>query len=238
LFEAVAFDPGDEIRHRYGELARQLGKQLDAARLLSRAATGVKEVGLRARLGTEVGEIYLAAKDPKRARSAFASVVESAGGDDPAVLNAARALVQLHAEAKEHKSLAQMLELLSRIEPHETARCAAAERLGQHAEHELADRPRAIQAWRSLLGSPLHEQALEALERLFAETQSYTELIDVLEKRVDLATNASAARALALRAAELRTEHTKDRARAIVAWIDFLGAYGSSREVHARVIPP
>src|SRR5258708_2571112 len=42
LFEAVvAFDPGDdEIRRRYGELARKLGKELDAARLLSRAATG------------------------------------------------------------------------------------------------------------------------------------------------------------------------------------------------------
>src|SRR5205823_5520800 len=218
LEAVVAFDPGDdEVRHRYGELSRQLGKELDAARLLSRAATGVKELGLKARLGTEVGEIYLAAKDIKRARSAFGAVIDGAGGDDPAVLNAARALAQIHGEAKENKPLAQMLELLSRIEPHETARCAAAERLGRLAEQDLGDKPRAIQAWRSLLASPLHEQALEALERLYGETEAYAELIEVLEKRVDLATNASAARALALRAAELRTEHTKDRARAITA---------------------
>src|SRR5689334_21435357 len=107
LLEAVVvFDPGDdEVRRRYGELARQLGKELDAARLLSRAATGVKELGLKARLGTEVGDIYLAAKDVKRARSAFASVVESVGGDDPAVLNAARALAEIHADAREHKAL-------------------------------------------------------------------------------------------------------------------------------------
>ena len=81
LLEAVvAIDPGDdEVRQRYGELSKQLGKQVDAARLLSRAATGVKEQGLRARLGTEVGEMYLDAKDPKRARSAFASVIEAGG---------------------------------------------------------------------------------------------------------------------------------------------------------------
>src|SRR6185369_7450162 len=153
------------------------------------------------------------------------------------VLNAARALAEIHADAREHKALAHMLKLLSRIEPHETARCAAAERLGRLAEGELGDKQRAIQAWRSLLGSPLHEIALEALERLYGETEAYAELIEVLEKRVDLATNASAARAFALRAAELRTEHTKDRARAITAWIDFLGVYGSSREVHAKVVP-
>ena len=56
-----------------------------------------------------------------------------------------------------------------------------------------------------------------AVERLYGETKSYPELIDVLEKRVDLATNSSVARALALRAAELRTEHTKDRPRAIAS---------------------
>ncbi|HKQ71046.1 MAG TPA: hypothetical protein VJT73_16985, partial [Polyangiaceae bacterium] len=238
LFEAVvALDPGDdEVRRRYIDLSKQLGKQLEAARLLSRAATGVKETALKARLGTEVGEIYLAGNDTKRARSAFASVVDTARSDDPAVLPAARALAGLYADGKEQKPLAQMLELLSRIEPHETARSAAAERLGQVAE-DLDDKARAISAYRSLLGSPLHEQALEGLERLYAATEAYAELVDVLEKRADLQTNASTARALALRAAELRTAHTKDRARAISAWMDFLGIYGSSRDVHAKVVP-
>ena len=130
-----------------------------------------------------------------------------------------------------------MLELLARHEPHETARCAAAERLGRLAEQSLQDVPRAIAAWRSLLGSPLHEDALVALERLYTATEAFAELIEVLEKRAELSSHPASARVFALRAAELRTAHTKDCPRAISAWTDFLALYGPSREVHAKVIP-
>src|SRR6185295_18627219 len=102
--------------------------------------------------------------------------------------DAARALSQIYADAREVKPLAQTLDLLSKIEPEEGARCAAAERLGQLAESDLGDKARAVAAWRSLLGSPSNERALEALERLYAATESWPELIDVLEKRADLAT--------------------------------------------------
>jgi len=239
LFEAVVTsDPADdEVLRRYGELSRELGKGPEAARVLLRAATTMKDAGLKARVGTEVGAIFLAAGDTKRARSALAGVIESVGEDHPAALDAARSLAQLYDETKEVQPLAHTLELLLRIETDVTARCAVAERMARLAEDELRDQARAIAAWRWLLGSPLHERALEALERLYTATESFPELVEILETRSELATDAALARSLALRAAELRTDHTKGRARTIGAWIEFLADYGPSREVHARIIP-
>ena len=239
MFEAVvALDPSDEdVRQRYRRLSVQLGKQLEAARLLSRAAVGVREPTLKGRLGVEVGDIYLAAGEFKLARSAFSGVVDAANGDADSVLHAARALADLHGEAKEHKALAQVLELLARIEPEDEARHLATQRLALLAENDLSSNARAIDAWRSLLGTPFAPRALEALDRLYTASDAHEELVAVLDKRVALTSDRFAAQALAFRATELRAAQTKDRAQAIRGWMDFLGTYGASREAHAKVIP-
>ena len=239
MFESVvALDPSDEeVRERYRKLSAQVGKQLEAARLLSRAAVGVREPALKARLGVEVGDIYLAARELKLARSAFSSVVESGTGDPGSVLHAARALAELHGEAKEHKALVHVLELLARIEPEEEQRYLAVQRLALLAENDIASSARAIEAWRSLLGTPLEPRALEALDRLYTASDANEELVAVLDKRAALADDSFAARALAFRATEIRAAQTKDRAQAIQAWMDFVRAHGTSREAHAKLLP-
>jgi golgin subfamily B member 1 len=233
----VGIDPGDDdARRRYRELAVQLGRQQDAAKLLSRAATGVKDAAVKARVLAEVGQAYLDAGDPKRARASLASVVEM-GGDQGAVLAAARALAAMHADASEKKPLADLLELLSRIEPREEDRLSAAERLATLADSDLGDKPRAIAAYRMLLGSPLEAQAVEALEGLYQATGAYEDLIGILDRKAAGTADRGAARGLAERAAQMRTAHTTDRARAIVAWTELIERYGPSREANAQLIP-
>ena len=238
LLEAVlATDPADDgVRARHRALAEALDKRPDAARALQRAITGVKDPALRARLGAELGEIWLELGDPKKARAVFQTVLD-AGGDEGAVLRASRALRRAATESREHRVLAAVLDRLSQIEPEPAARSEAARELARLCEGELKDPAGAVVAWRRLIDTPEGPQALEALERLHEAAGQHAELVGVLERRALLAKDRSAARALAFRAAELRSARPADRAGALAAWRALLETYGPARDAHARVIP-
>lgn len=238
LFEAVVTaDPADEeVRGHFLHLCASQGRQLDATRVLSRAATGAKDPGLRARIGAEVGSLWLAIGDVKKARTMFQGVLDG-GGDDGAVREAARAMAALAREAKEHRLLASVLDRLSQIEPDPGARAAAAEQLALLCEGELKDPAGAITAWRRLEGTALAAPALAALERLYEATGNHAGLVGVLERRAGTLKDRTAARALSLRAAELASTKLTDRAAAIAAWRKLLVDYGPARDAHAQLIP-
>ena len=62
-------------------------------------------------------------------------------------------------------------------------------------------------------------------------------LIEALERRAERSREPAEARALAFRAAELRSTRTRDSAGALLAWRLLAQKYGASSEINARLIP-
>ena len=238
LDEAILpLDPGDhEVRARFVKIASALDKQLEATRVLTRAATGAKDPVVRARINADLGDLLLELGDGRKARVAYQAALD-ARAEDPATLRAARALAAICAEAKDHRALAAALVRLGEIEPTEDARVDAALRLASLSEVELRDAVGAIAAYRKLLGTRLEAEALEALERLLEGSGAYMELCEVLDLRAARERDRAKARAISFRAAELRGSKLPDRAAALEAWKAWIAAYGATREALARLIP-
>ncbi len=96
----VVLDPADdEVRARFVQLASALDKQAEATRTLGRAATASKDVGVRARIGADLGDLYRELGDVKKARASYQGVIDAPDAD--ASLRAARALAALNAEPRD-----------------------------------------------------------------------------------------------------------------------------------------
>ena len=155
----------DDLRGRYVQLSFDLDQPQQAARLLSRALQTSKDPAIRARVGADIGRVFLKAGDVRRAQAALQQVVEE-GHDAVAVLAAARQLAELHAQAGDTKGLLGALELVVLHEPDAETRNAAARRLARLCETENADPARAVVAWRALADSPWADEALGKLEAI------------------------------------------------------------------------
>lgn len=239
LAPVVAGDPGDdELRRRFVGLSLSLNQPEQAARLLARALQTSRDLSVRARVGVDVGHVYLKTGDVKRAQAAFQQVIE-AGNDDTAVLEAAKQLSDLYAEAGERKQLVTVLERVVSLEPEKEPRQAAARRLARlcDGEGDGADPARAIVAWRALIGSPWTDEALRRLEALYTEASDDEGLSDVLFHRADRSKDPEEARKLSFQAAELRSTRTRDPEAALAAWQKIADRYGPSRAIHERMLP-
>lgn len=237
LAPVVAGDPGDDdLRRRFVELSLSLNQPEQAARLLGRALQTSRVLSVRARVGVDVGHVYLKTGDLKRAQAAFQQVIE-AGSDDQAVLEAAKQLSDLYTEAGERKQLVAVLERVVSLEPEREPRQAAARRLARLCDGEGGDAPRAIVAWRALIGSPWTDEALRRLEALYGEASDDEGLSDVLFVRAERSKDPVEARRLAFQAAELRSARSRDPEAALAAWQKLSDLYGPSREIHERIVP-
>ena len=77
----------------------------------------------------------------------------------------------------------------------------------------------AIEAWRSALAArPDDRDAFLALERLLSSAARSAELVDVLEKHLEIATDAGERKAIAKRIAVLYEDALKQREQAVRAW--------------------
>src|SRR5262249_58858298 len=77
----------------------------------------------------------------------------------------------------------------------------------------------AIEAWRSALSArPDDRDAFLALERLLAGAGRSPELVDVLEKHLEIASDAGGRKAIAKRIAVLYEDALKQREHAVRAW--------------------
>ena len=239
LAPVVAGDPGDDaLRARFVGLSLSLNQPEQAARLLARALQTSRDLSVRARVGVDVGHVYLKTGDVKRAQVAFQQAIE-AGNDDAAVLEAAKQLSDLYAESGERKQLVSVLERVVSLEPEKEPRQAAARRLARLCDGDGGDPARAIVAWRALIGSPWTDEALRRLEALYSEASDDEGLSDVLFHRADRAREKEPveARRLAFQAAELRGSRTRDPEAALVGWQMLAERYGPAREIHERIVP-
>jgi tetratricopeptide (TPR) repeat protein len=238
LDEAILpLDPADhEVRARFVKIASALDKQLEATKVLTRAATGAKDPIVRARINADLGDLLLELGDGRKARVAYQAALD-ARAEDPATLRAARALETICAEAKDHRALAAALGRLAEIESSDEARIAATLRLASLYEIDLRDAVGAIGAYRKLLGTREEPEALAALERLLEGSGAYVELCEVLDLRAGKALDRASAREISFRAAEIRSTKLPERAAALEAWKAWIEAHGATREALSRLIP-
>ncbi len=236
--QALGLDPSDDdLRARFIGLALALGKALDAARTLSRVGTMVKDPDLRARLAAELGELYLAGGDAKRARATFIAVLATPDLPPPVGLVAARALCAIHAAEQDPRALADALERVALLESDPELRRIALEELAELVSGVLHDDGRAISAWKSLIETGSRARALEALQLLYEASGEMMELANVLEERAKDAKDPEVARALAFRAADVLTAMGNDSAKASASWRRVVDKFGAARDVHAQWLP-
>jgi tetratricopeptide (TPR) repeat protein len=180
--------------------------------------------------------VLVALGDERKAKVAYQNGLDGLA-DEGAALRAARALVEMAADGSDPRGLASALAKLADLSPDADARMEASARLAHVLEDELDDPAAAVSAYRSLLGTRLEGEALGALERHYQRTGDQVELAEILERRAALAQDPKEARALGLRATEMRTEHLADRGAALSAWHAHIAVHGASREALAHLIP-
>ncbi|MEO8797064.1 MAG: hypothetical protein ABI551_04195, partial [Polyangiaceae bacterium] len=236
--QALTLDPADdELRGRYVALAIELGKQLDAAKTLSKVSTTAKDAPVRARLSASMGELYFSGGDKKRARAVFVGALAMPEAPDDAVLTSARALLEIYDGEDDKRLLPELLDRLSHVETDPARAQQLNERLAEEATaaHDFA---KAAEAWRRVLDTSSRAKALAALETIYVDGSNVEDLAFVLEERAKDAPPAEA-RALLTKAATALTEAggAKNADRALEAWRKILDAFGASREVYAKLVP-
>jgi len=237
LGPVVAGNPGDdELRQRFVTLSLGLSQPEQAARLLSRALAASKDNAVRARVGADVGQVYLKSGDVKRAKAAFQQVLDL-GERGSASLVAARALCELSTESAELKQLLAALTLVVELEPDREPRQAAARRLARLCDGDVKDVDRSIVAFRALIGSPWTDEALRRLETLYRDANDDDGLAEVLFHRAERTKEPEEARGLAWSAAELATEKGRNLEGAIELWEKLMELFGPTPEAHRRLMP-
>jgi tetratricopeptide (TPR) repeat protein len=234
--QALSLDPADdELRARYVTLAIQLGKQLDAARTLTKISTTAKDASVRARLTASMGELYFSGGDKKRARAVFTSAMAMPDAPDDAILVSARSLVEIYDAEGETKPLPDLLDRLSQVETDPERARVVNERLGDIAM-AAKDPVRAATAWRRVLDTSSRPRALAALEKIYENDENVENFAFILEERAKDAPP-NEARALLTRTAIVLTDAGKYAERAIAVWRRLIENYGPTREIYLRYIP-
>ena len=236
--QALGIDPADdELRQRYVQLGSQLKGPLEVARTFARVSTVAKDAGVRSRITAEMGDLLLKGGDMKRARTTLAGVLAAPSADPVAILTAARALATVYAGEGDVKNLVEVLGKIGELSTVEEEKQAANERIAEICGNELGDVERAIAAWRRLVDSPARPRALAALEPLYEERKQWGDLAFVLEERAKDTPDHDEARALAFRAAEVRTSHAGDPGAATESWRALIERFGPARDVYAHYLP-
>ncbi|MFO0550035.1 MAG: hypothetical protein U0271_16690 [Polyangiaceae bacterium] len=232
-FEAVlTADPSDDVaRGHYVVLARQLGKQADASKLLQRAAAAVKDAGARTRINLESARFLAELGDPKRARVILQGVLEQAEGE--VLLEAARTMRTL---VEEPKALAPVLEIIAKTSPEPAERLEVLNLLSTIYESDLKDLTSAIQARKRALELDPDAEPSE-LERLLEARGDFATLAEVLEIRANRLEVGDERRELLMRAAFLKVEQVKDLAGGLALLLRIRAEHGAARDIHAELLP-
>lgn len=230
----MARDPSDDdLRKRYIEVSGTFHRELEAAKLLSRAVGSVKDRTVRIRVGQDIADLYAAQGDEKRARAVLEPLLGEA--EEGPRLAIAKKLSDLHADASDAKGLATALFHVVTLEPGLANRVAAGKRLVELAEKAHLPARFAIAGYRALVGSPRTDEALDRLDALYASTHDDAGSLEILELRAARTKDPEGSKRIALQALELRVARTKDRAQAISLVKEFVRVHGPERAVLERL---
>jgi len=226
----VPLAPDDEhARTRLLEIARRVGSHEQAADVLLAAAKNARAPQPKGEILTAVAKIFEDfLGNASRAEGVYREVLDLDRNDATLALPAAKALERLYAASGRAKDLAEVLRAQVDLEEDGSVRGAIWARLGEIYESSLDDPASAIAAWRARIeDDPGDEQALGALDRLYARTEQWPSLVEILRSRERAATDRDARKNLMTRLAVVLAERVNDVPEAILAYRAVLDDFGT-----------
>jgi len=227
----VPADPLDvDARKRLLEIGRRLGLNERVAEVLTEAAERANGLSLRGEILMQVANICEELlSDRARAERVYRRVLALDEADAELVLPAARALERIYIASAEPAKLAEMLRVQVKLEQDIALRATIFGRLGELCQNVLGDNDGAIAAWNARVEeNPDDEQALAALDRLYELSERYRDLVSVLERRREIASDAELRRGLMTRTAETLWKKLEAVPEAIEAYQALISEFGPS----------
>ncbi|MGD0674749.1 MAG: tetratricopeptide repeat protein [Polyangiaceae bacterium] len=217
-------------RQRMLEIARRVGGHEQAVGVLTATAAAASAPLPRAEILTDLAKLCeTQLDDVGRAESVYRQVLQLAPNDAAIALPACRALERIYAR-DDSRQLAEILRLEVGLERDGEARRELRGRLGELCETVLDDPRGAVEAWRARLeDDPSDAQALSALDRLYARTEAWRDLVDVLRARERLTDDAPVRREMLTRIASILADRIADVDQAISAYRDLIDEFGADR---------
>jgi tetratricopeptide (TPR) repeat protein len=221
--EALRLEPHDKrVRDNVERLANILGRLPDLAAAWEEAilASDPADLTLRGELLEKVAELYeYELKETERARAAWKRLLEL----DPTNLHtsrpAAAALARLHEAAENWPELIEVLHKQSEWAEKPPEKKELLFRIGRIQEDLTVDPNAAVRTYREVLEVDGEDrQALDSLERLHQAQREWTDLVEILRRRLELEKEAPQRRELLWRIAGLTERELKDASEAITGY--------------------
>ena len=232
-FEALSalmpLEPDDaDIRARLLGIGRRLGENEKMTESLLATAERASSMVTRGEALMEAASLLRDKLDEvDRAAEVYGQILAIDPDDPDLVVPAATALSEIHQERGEHTKLAEVLAVQVRLVADvEEAREVYA-RIATLYEDLIDDEEKAIKAWQACLEADHHDQrALGALERLYEQTQQWTELVEVLRHLEEAAEDGDDRKRCMVKVAEVLADELGETSDAINAWRAVLDDFG------------
>ncbi len=186
----------------------------DQARLIARAAVVARDKQ----------------SDPVRAIELFTRVLGLAKDDGDRLLSTARELEPLLNVAGMDAERCSVLETIAALEQNPTARRDAFGQVARIAADLLKDEPRAVSAWRARLADDATDrEALDGLAGVLESSKRHQELIEILDRRAEIADKRQAKQDR-IQIAKIHLEELSAVADGISAWQRVRDVFGPDEE--------
>ena len=202
------------------------------AQVLEQASEHVSDAEARIDILQELAKLLIDDLDDKpAAERCYTRLLELTPDRDDLQLEAARQLERIHLHTGDHAGLARDLSRQVDLEFDARVREQLLLRLAELYDHKLDKPAKAIETQRKRLElDNENADALIALERLYAATGAWEELVEVLQRRLPTESNDEERRAIARRGALVLEEKIGDLTRAIEAHREIAQSFGPDRE--------
>ena len=227
---AVREDVADgSARSDLARLAAKLGRHRQRAELLEGGLAAIGDDFVKTELLLELAELWdVSEPEPEHAERIYQQLVRFERDNPEIVLKASRALERLHLAAEDHVGLARDLRRQIQVEEDEARRDELFPRLADLLETTLHDPDGAIEVHRERFElDPANADALSSLERLYEQRGRWEPLVEVVERRAELAGDEQEQLALCRRVGEIFEEKLERIEHAIAAYRDVVSRFGS-----------
>ncbi len=214
LRAAVKADPDTaEAHEQLVELLRQPGREKDLVdALVYWAEVDFDEDAKKARLREAAALAESALGEPELAASCHSKILEA----DPIDAEALDQLVRLEADAGRHAKVAELLVRRIDVEADPERRIQLRKQLARTYGEHLSDTESAIEAWGGALDEePTDLESITALEGLYEATDRWSDLEELIQRRLDIAETPADRIAARVRLARLADQRLGRRDEAI-----------------------